>query len=127
MIHFAPKDKRAFRNMYKRVGILLLFIFLLLLFYLPNFTVYGGIGFVTYEEAFSYFEGAMGKMLKSLISGNAVLLPIKLVFLPFLFAWNCHRPGCASAGLLFIVVYYTFIFYVTILLTHKLSKKSTNR
>ena len=127
MIHFTPKDKRAYRNMYKRVGFLLLFIFLLLVFYIPGFTMYGGIGFVTYEEAFSYFEGAMGKMLNSLISGNAVLLPIKLAFLPFLFVLNCHRPGCAWAELLFIVVYYSFMFYVTILLTHKLSKKSTNR
>ena len=123
MINFTPNDKRNVRNMFKQVGLLLLLIFLLLFWYLPNFTGYGGRPFLTYAEAISYFVGVIWK---SLTSGNIMLLPIKLIFLPFILTWNCHRPGCVWAELLFIVVYYTFWFYVTILLRHKLFEKSTN-
>ncbi len=123
MIPFAPNDKPAVGDMFRRVVALLLLIFLLLVICIPFVTVYGGTPFATYEEAIRY---SVGVIWKSLTSGNVMLLPIKLIFLPFLLWQNCSRPGCEWVGLLLIVVYYTSWFYVTILLKHKVFQKGTN-
>ena len=124
MIHFIPNSKYAARNMFKRVGVLLILIFLLLFLYLPNFTIYGGWPFTTYEEAISYYYSAIWG---SLTDGNFMLLPVKLIFLPFVLTWNCHRPGCTWAELLFIVVYYTFWFYMIKILPTNFLKKRIER
>ena len=121
MIHFIPNSKRAAYHMFKRIGLLLFFIYFLLSWYIPNFTVYGGRPFATYDEAMGYY---LSVIWGALTDGNFMILPLKLIFLPFVLTWNCHRPGCAWAELLFIVVYYTLWFYIIRILTNKLVKNT---
>jgi len=117
MINFFPDNKKAVRAMIRRIGFLILCIIVIIIFYLPNFTVYGGIGFITYGEAFSFF---ISEVWESFINGNIMLLPIRLIFLPFFFVWDCSRPGCEWMGLFMTVVYYTFWFYLTIIVKKSL-------
>jgi len=116
MIGIAPKNKSAFVNMLNRIGFLVLFIILLIVIYIPNFTIYGGVPFSTYGEATRYF---FDSIWQSLVNGNVLLLPLKLIFLPFLSTLNCSRPGCESFELLFFVVYYTFWFYLIAIIKFK--------
>ena len=108
MIPFKPKDKKSISDMYIRIGIFTSLIFVLLFTFVPEFTVYGGMPFISYSEAIKYFAD---KIWFNLTDGNLMMLPIKILLLPFLASLDCNRPGCEWMGVLFLVVYYTFWFY----------------
>ena len=121
MIDFLPDSKKALRAMIRRIEILILCIIVITIVFVYLYTGYGGIPFLTYSEALSYF---IRKVWESLIEGNIILLPIRVIFLPFVFVQDCSRPGCVSMGIFFTVVYYIFWFYLTIILREIISNEN---